>query len=137
VAKRANAIDKFIAERLRAARMTAGMSQELAGKYLGVSFQQVQKYEKARNRVSASTLAACAQIYGRPIAWFFAGAPHGLDVEGKSARPDIAAQLLATPYGAELADNFTRLHENEHRRVVAEVAAALAGRLVRHPIAAE
>ena len=66
-------IDKFVGEKLREARNEAAISQESAAKRIGLSFQQIQKYEKGLNRVSASRLAKLSKLYEKPIVWFF---PH-------------------------------------------------------------
>lgn len=72
---RRNNIDEYVAERIRTARIASGMSQgELGGK-LGISFQQVQKYENGTNRVSAGRLYHIAVIFDLPIPHFFEGAP--------------------------------------------------------------
>lgn len=123
----ATAVDKHIAQRLRAARTSAEMSQTEAGKILGVTFQQLQKYEKGTNRVGAGALAVLARIYGRPVGWFFEGAPDSLVIDGQAARPDIVAEILATPHAGELINRYLQL-SNQDRRVVVDVAAALAGR---------
>jgi transcriptional regulator with XRE-family HTH domain len=73
--KRQTNIDAHVAERIRVARIAVGMSQEVLGGKLGVSFQQVQKYERGTNRVSAGRLYQIAQILNLPITHFFEGAP--------------------------------------------------------------
>ncbi len=136
--KRSSVIDLYVADRLKGARLAAGMSQQEAGRYLDVTFQQLQKYEKGVNRVSAGALAVFAHIYGRPIEWFYEGAPGALDTTGQGARPDLAAQLLNAAYGAQLATDYVAIEHNVDRRVVADVAAALAGRTPsRSSLAAE
>jgi DNA-binding transcriptional regulator YiaG len=69
--KRAATIDKHVAQRIKAARAAAGLSQEAVGRYLGVTFQQVQKYENGRNRVSAGKLMMIAELLGHDVQWFF------------------------------------------------------------------
>src|SRR5947199_6026568 len=69
--KQANAIDAHVGLRIRAARLAAGLSQERLGHELGVTFQQVQKYEKGRNRVGASRLSDAAKILSVPVSFFF------------------------------------------------------------------
>lgn len=65
------AIDKHVASRLLVARVEAGRSQTEAGAIIDVVYQQVQKFEKANNRISAGALAQLARYYGKPIDWFF------------------------------------------------------------------
>lgn len=71
--KQPTAIDKFVGERIRLARVNAGLSQLELGRALNITFQQLQKYEKGVNRVSASRLFAIAQLFNLPIGWFFDG----------------------------------------------------------------
>ena len=75
MAKKApNPIDKHVGSRVRMRRMMLSMSQEKLGDALGLTFQQVQKYEKGTNRVGASRLQQIAQILQVPVAFFFEGA---------------------------------------------------------------
>lgn len=67
-----NPIDVHVGARIRSRRLLLGMNQETLAKALGLTFQQVQKYEGGANRISASRLAAVADILGVPIAYFFA-----------------------------------------------------------------
>lgn len=64
-------IDIQVAKRLRAARIQSGFSQEHAAETLGVTFQQIQKYEKGTNRITAAKLFQLARLYEKPIQWFF------------------------------------------------------------------
>ena len=69
--KRANPIDVHVGSRVRMRRMLAGMSQEGLGEALGITFQQVQKYEKGTNRVSASRLQQISRVLDVPTSFFF------------------------------------------------------------------
>lgn len=64
-------VEGRIAARLRVARHEAGLSQEQVAGALGLSFQQVQKYEKGKNRISPGRLVVLAEIYGKPVTWFY------------------------------------------------------------------
>jgi transcriptional regulator with XRE-family HTH domain len=75
--KTPNPIDKHVGSRLRMRRMMLGMSQEKLGEAFGLTFQQVQKYEKGMNRISASRLQQAAQILDVSVPFFFEGAPGG------------------------------------------------------------
>ena len=75
VKKAPNPIDKHVGSRVRMRRMMLGMSQEKLGDALGLTFQQVQKYEKGTNRIGASRLQQISQILQVPVAFFFEGAP--------------------------------------------------------------
>ena len=77
IAKKApNPIDKHVGSRVRMRRMMLSMSQEKLGDALGLTFQQVQKYEKGTNRIGASRLQQISNILQVPVAFFFEGAPH-------------------------------------------------------------
>jgi len=83
MAKKApNPIDKHVGSRVRMRRMMLSMSQEKLGDALGLTFQQVQKYEKGTNRVGASRLQQIAQILQVPVSFFFEGAPHSPGYSG-------------------------------------------------------
>ena len=73
--KTPNPIDKHVGSRVRMRRMMVGMSQEKLGDALGLTFQQVQKYEKGTNRIGASRLQQISHILQVPVAFFFEGAP--------------------------------------------------------------
>ncbi len=66
-------VDVHVGGRVRACRTLIGMSQEELEKHIGVTFQQIQKYENGMNRISASRLWRFSLILGRPISWFFEG----------------------------------------------------------------
>lgn len=68
-----NSVDLHVAARLRAARLERRISQERAAQALGVSFTQVQKYEKGINRITAGKLFQIAELYDKPLEWFFEG----------------------------------------------------------------
>src|SRR5918999_1894609 len=73
--KAPNPIDKHVGSRVRMRRMMLNMSQEKLGDALGLTFQQVQKYEKGTNRIGASRLQQIANILQVPVGFFFEGAP--------------------------------------------------------------
>ena len=78
----ANEIDVHIGKRLREARLANGVSQEALGKALGISFQQVQKYERGSNRIGGSRLWDISNVLDTPVGFFFAG----LDEKGRSKK---------------------------------------------------
>src|SRR5690349_21972110 len=75
--RRPNPIDVHVGSRVRFRRMLLGMSQEKLGEKLGLTFQQVQKYEKGINRIGASRLFDLAQVLGVPVQFFYEEAPAG------------------------------------------------------------
>jgi len=110
-------------------RMLAGISQEKLGEALGLTFQQVQKYEKGTNRISASRLQQIAKMLGVPVAFFFEGAPSGEPpAEGFSdtANATYVADFLATSEGVHLSKAFVRIKSPRIRRRVIDLVEALA-----------
>ena len=94
-----NPIDKHVGSRVRMRRMLAGVSQEKLGEALGLTFQQVQKYEKGSNRISASRLQQIAKMLDVPVSFFFDGAPTGDMPEpgfADSAATTYISEFLAT-----------------------------------------
>lgn len=118
-----NEIDAHIAKRLRAARLTAGMSQEVAAAVIGRTFQQLQKYEKGTNRVSAGTLAVLAMHFDVPVAWFYEGAP-GLPKKAGNGLHELSNSFFSKPHAADLARDFLAIENADNRRVISNVAAA-------------
>ena len=89
--KSPNPTDKYVGSRVRMRRLMLGMSQEKLGEKLGLTFQQVQKYEKGTNRIGASRLQHISQILKVPVAFFFDG------VMGPESRPRTGRQRLRSP----------------------------------------
>ena len=117
MSKRPNPTDQYVGSRVRARRVFLGMSQEKLAAALGLTFQQVQKYEKGTNRIGASRLHHIAQILQVPIAFLFDGAPtQELAVEGPSF--EYLAEFTASSEGLALTKSFLRLGRDLRRRVV-------------------
>lgn len=124
-----NPIDRHVGSRVRMQRMLAGISQEKLGEALGLTFQQVQKYEKGTNRISASRLQQIAKMLGVPVAFFFEGAPAGEAVAGGFADAGATAYVadfLATSEGVQLSKAFVRIKSPRVRRRVIDLVEALA-----------
>lgn len=109
--------DIHVGERVRLRRRIVGMSQETLAEQIGVTFQQVQKYESGWNRISASRLCAISRSLKAPVAWFFE------DITGG----DISARdPLNNPENLALIDDYQRLGEKQ-RAAVREMISALRG----------
>ena len=97
--KASNAIDQHVGRRVRMRRIMLAMSQEKLGAELGLTFQQVQKYEKGTNRIAASRLQQISQILQVPVSFFFEGAPNALAPHGSGggalSKADLSAQAVA------------------------------------------
>ncbi|HZP76195.1 MAG TPA: helix-turn-helix domain-containing protein [Pseudolabrys sp.] len=131
MAKKApNPIDKHVGSRVRMRRMMLGMSQEKLGDALGLTFQQVQKYEKGTNRIGASRLQQISQILQVPVSFFFEGAPHlpGQVTEGLSEAPSPAyvSDFLATSDGLALTKAFMRIKNAKLRRRIVDLVEQVA-----------
>lgn len=117
----ANAVDKRLGARVRARRLELGISQEGLADELGITFQQVQKYEKGTNRIAASRLHAIAAALNLPVASFFEGVSRK---KGQEA-DDIIAAALATPEGAELMKLFTSIPNAKVRKRVLDLVRSM------------
>jgi transcriptional regulator with XRE-family HTH domain len=129
--KAPNPVDKYVGSRVRMRRIMLGMSQEKLGEALGLTFQQVQKYEKGTNRIGASRLQQISEILQVPVSFLFDGSPAGLNaVEGLSEAPSPAyvSDFLATSEGLALTRAFTRITDPKLRRSIVELVEQMAAR---------
>src|SRR4051794_37624953 len=134
-AKVPNPTDKHVGTRVRMRRMMLGMSQGKLGDALGLTFQQVQKYEKGTNRVGASRLQQISQILQVPPAFFFEGAPGQRNSDGKESPASYVSEFLATSDGLALAHAFGLLDAKLRRYVVALVEELAIGKKCDVPLA--
>jgi transcriptional regulator with XRE-family HTH domain len=127
--KTPNPIDKHVGARLRMQRMLIGMSQEKLGDALGITFQQIQKYEKGANRIGASRLQELARILNVPPAFFFEDAPPGAAPAAGFAEPNTSSYLvdfLSTSEGLQLNKAFALIRDSRVRRSILDLVASLA-----------
>ena len=127
----ANAVDAHLGQRIRSRRTALKMSQMKLGDALGITFQQVQKYEQGKNRIAASRLYVLSQIMEVPIAFFYEGLANliAAQMSGEVAEGDqvkFSYDVLKTPEGAELAKAFSQIKKKSVRRQVLELARTLA-----------
>ena len=124
--------DKHIGSRLRMRRRMLDLSQADLGNALGITFQQVQKYEKGVNRISASRLQHMSQILKVPVPFFFEGAPveAGIALAARgtadAATPAYVSDFLATSKGLELVKAFMCIKERKLRRAIVQLVEAIA-----------
>ncbi|WP_332681019.1 helix-turn-helix domain-containing protein [Bosea sp. (in: a-proteobacteria)] len=124
-----NPIDRHVGSRVRMRRMLAGVSQEKLGDALGLTFQQVQKYEKGANRISASRLQQIAKMLEVPVSFFFDGAPSGDTPAGgfaDMASTTYVSDFLATSEGVQLTKAFVKIKSTRVRRRIVDLVEALA-----------
>jgi transcriptional regulator with XRE-family HTH domain len=131
MAKKApNPTDKHVGARVRMRRMMLGMSQEKLGDALGLTFQQVQKYEKGANRIGASRLQQIAHILQVPVSFFFDGAPNvpGHQPSGLAEAPSPAyvSDFLATSDGLALTKAFMGIKNAKLRRRIVDLVEQIA-----------
>ena len=126
--KQANPVDAHVGHRVRLRRMLIGMSQERLGELLGLTFQQVQKYEKGINRIGAGRLFEVAGILGVPISFFYEdadarGAASGFSEAGE---PPPVMEFLASGEGLQLSLAFMRIKDVKVRRRILDLVRSLA-----------
>ena len=135
MAKKApNPIDKHVGSRVRMRRMMLSMSQEKLGDALGLTFQQVQKYEKGSNRIGASRLQQIAGILQVTVSFFFEGAPNiPGQATGMSEAPSPAyvSDFLATSDGLALTKAFVEIKDKKLRRRIVDLVEAIASKRMK------
>jgi transcriptional regulator with XRE-family HTH domain len=130
--RRPNPIDVHVGSRVRFRRMLLGMSQEKLGEKLGLTFQQVQKYEKGINRIGASRLFDLAQVLGVSVQFFYEEAPsqegHSFPPQGFAENPDehSIVEFLRSRDGLELNRAFVRISDVKARRAIVDLVRSLA-----------
>ncbi|MDQ8730135.1 helix-turn-helix transcriptional regulator [Bradyrhizobium sp. LHD-71] len=129
--KAPNPVDKYVGSRIRMRRIMLGMSQEKLGESLGLTFQQIQKYEKGTNRVGASRLQQISEILQVPVSFLFEGGPGGtISADGVTEAPSPAyvSDFLATSEGLALTRAFTRINDSKLRRSIVDLVEQIATR---------
>jgi len=124
--KRPNPTDVYVGTRIRMRRKMLGLSQEKLGEKLGITFQQIQKYEKGTNRVGASRLQAMSDALEVPVAYFFPDPPSGEEGGMKEESATFVMDFMSTSEGLDLSRAFTRIASAKIRRKVVELVRALA-----------
>lgn len=126
--KQPDPVDKHVGKLVRARRLMLEMSQEKLGDALGITFQQVQKYEKGVNRIGASRLQQIAKILEVSVSYFFEGAPDVEKQEGEGVFPEEVMRFLAEKDGSRIARAFLRIEDPEVRHKIVELLEAMAGK---------
>ena len=131
--KAADDVDAHIGSRVRLRRVMVGVSQEQLGEALGITFQQIQKYEKGLNRIGAGRLYRISQVLKAPVSYFFEGLPH---LNGSSTSIEICEvaeeegrivmDFLATQEGYALSRAFSRISDTATRRRLVELVRTIA-----------
>lgn len=131
--RKPNPIDAHVGTRVRLRRMLLGMSQEKLGEHLGLTFQQVQKYEKGVNRIGASRLFDLSRVLGVAVQFFYDDAPveivdtYAQVGFGEPRGESYVIEFLSTREGLELNKAFSRISDPRVRRSVVELVRSLGG----------
>ncbi len=131
--KQPNPIDVHVGSRVRLRRMMLGMSQEKLGEHLGITFQQIQKYEKGTNRIGASRLQHIARVLSTPVSFFFEDAPGASsetrNADGMAEAPTTSyvVDFLSSSEGIQLNKAFVRIKDAKLRRRLIDLVRAMAG----------
>jgi len=132
--RRPNPIDVHVGSRVRFRRMLLGMSQEKLAEKLGLTFQQIQKYEKGINRIGASRLFDLAQVLSVPVQFFYEEVPgSGADVTpllpqgfAEAGPENSIVEFLKSRDGLELNKAFVRIQDVKARRAIVDLVRSLA-----------
>ena len=130
MSKAPNPVDKYVGSRVRMRRIMLGMSQEKLGESLGITFQQIQKYEKGTNRVGASRLQNISAILNVPVSFFFEDAP-GAEPASASGSAEASSSnyvvdFLSSSEGLQLNRAFVKINDPKVRRRIVDLVKALA-----------
>jgi transcriptional regulator with XRE-family HTH domain len=121
----ANSVDSHVGSRVRLRRLELGMSQEKLAEQLGITFQQVQKYERGTNRIGASRLHQIALVLQTPITYFFDGASEAVLPAAQEASP--LAQALSDPATVRLVRAFASIEDPQLKQKAIGIIEAIAG----------
>lgn len=128
-------VDGYLGTRVRLRRLLIGMSQEKLGELLGLTFQQVQKYEKGTNRICASRLYEIAGILGVPVSYFFEDvlqSPQNGTIGMAAATFDVNAapqilEFVSSVEGFQIMRAFARIGDTRVRKRLLDLAKLLSG----------
>jgi transcriptional regulator with XRE-family HTH domain len=123
LAKRAEPTDKFVGQNIRLFRKAKGLSQTQLGDAIGVTFQQVQKYENGFNRVGSSRLARIATALDVPVQSFFAGI---MPQQGKPGPAESVGDMLVGPYALDMLKALSDISNPKIRRALVALAESIA-----------
>lgn len=123
--KKPDPIDVYVGTRIRLRRNILGLTQEKLGEKLGITFQQIQKYEKGTNRVGASRLQAIAEIMDVPVSYFFDRGIGIQPMEGFAESDSGLMDFCSSSEGIQLMRAFTNISDAKVRRKIIDLARAL------------
>ena len=121
-----HSIDQYVGSRVRMRRQALGMSQTKLADAIGLTFQQVQKYEKGTNRMGSSRLMQIANVLEVPVTFFFEGAPGQPKISRTAPSADFVTQFLSKEDGLALTRAFMRLRDAKIRRSIVHLVERIA-----------
>lgn len=130
--KEPNPIDVHVGSRVRLRRLLVGMSQEKLGEQLGLTFQQVQKYEKGTNRIGASRLYEVSRILNVPVQYFYEemadndAIPEGDMAFAEGEGAPFVMDFVSSAEGLQLNRSFSEIRDPAVRRSIVDMIKALA-----------
>ena len=122
MAKRVEPVDVLVGRRVRAYRLSLGMSQTTLGDKVGVTFQQIQKYERGTNRIGSSRLQKVANVLGISVGALFA------ETEGDQPGQDALTEMTSQPHAARLLKAFAAISDDKLRLALVKLAEGLQDR---------
>jgi len=126
--KSVSSLDRFVGTRIRTRRLMVGMSQNALAESIGVTFQQVQKYERGTNRIGITRLTQIATALDTTVDFFMFGAPGTLPAGTENAEADKHARLaeiLSSKDGMRLVESFLQIQDADTRRLIVEMVERL------------
>lgn len=124
--KAANSIDAYVAGRLRTYRRQLGLSQAEIAKQIGVTFQQIQKYEAGLNRIGAGRLFQLAQLYGIPMQDLFPRSAGTSDGVKRAEKLDEVTSFALSTEGWKLCEGFLRIKDPRQRKLIVNLVQEMA-----------
>jgi len=123
--RRISAVDIHVGRRVRTARLARRISQEALGNAVGVSFQQIQKYENGANRIGTGRLHAIAKCFDLPVSYFFAGLEKHPARAARNSSMRAITEALSTKEGTRIAVALSRIQSAKMRRRIADLLEAI------------
>jgi transcriptional regulator with XRE-family HTH domain len=120
-----SAVDIHVGRRVRAGRLACGMSQESLAEIVGITFQQIQKYENGMNRIGTGRLYAISRALQLPVAYFFEGLDKEPSRSGGNSNIEMISEALATKEGIRIAIALSRIRNQAVRRRIADLLEAM------------
>jgi transcriptional regulator with XRE-family HTH domain len=121
-------VDQFVGSRMRMRRLLNGLTQKELADMIGISFQQLQKYEKGMSRIGPARLQLVARSLDVPISFFFEGAPDSVAATQEADTPAAAFvhRMVAMSDGQQLARAFISISDSRVRRQITDLVVSMA-----------